>query len=220
MAAAMPPYRVRHRPDARLPRAVEIGIVADADPLHGEHEGFRQRVDAAGVGHPERAVDAVITVIDLGVALHGAEVRQNVRIGPPGAAPEKGVPAIEVLALAAHVDHRIDGAAAAENPRLRHDRRASVELRLRDGLVHLQIVFAREIFHVAGGHLQDRRLLLLSSLDQENPRAAVANEPGRGDAAGGAAADDDVVVMIRHDPPGANSASRLFHAAISGQNSV
>src|SRR4029077_6172878 len=100
-------------PDALLRRAVEVRIVL----VSREHACFEHRLDQrahrTAVGHAERTADAVELVLAPFVVLRPLEVRQDVVVAPAPA--PVGPPAVEVAPVAAHVDHRVDRAGAADH---------------------------------------------------------------------------------------------------------
>ena len=113
----------------------------------------------AGTGDESRehiaaqvAADAVVVVVELLVLLEAAEVAEHILVVPLVIAADRRGPAIVVLALAAHVDHGVDGAAAAEGAAHGHDGSAAAELGLRHRLVHFEEGVLREVLHVSGGH--------------------------------------------------------------------
>src|SRR6185369_7312941 len=122
------------------------------------------------------------------------EVRQEVVVAPRAAVAEPSRPAVIILALAAHVDHGVDGAAAAQRLGHRHDRPASAELWLRHRVVHLEEIVAGEVFHVARRHRHQPRGGRRPALDDQHPKAEIADQPhGRNRGGRSAARNDEIV---------------------------
>ena len=195
------PIGVLHDADAGLLGAVEIGIVGMPEPLHREQEVLRRIAGVARIGDLQRAADAVELVVEDRVGFNARKMRQQVRVAPVRAVAEARGPAVIILALAAHVDHGVDGAAAAQGSRHRHDRPAAAQLRLRHRMVHLEKIFAAEEFHVARRHRHDAVGAFGAALQHQHPEAELADKPHRRDRSCGPAAGDDEIVghaLLRH----------------------
>ena len=87
-----------------------------------------ERGHGAAVGHRERASDAVELVRAALVVLGPLEVRQHLVVRPARAALLG--PAVEVGAVAAEVDHRVDRARAPDHPAAREVQAPPAEARL------------------------------------------------------------------------------------------
>ena len=200
LAAVPGAIGVLHDAHPVLALAVEIGVVGMPQRLGGEEVVLAHFRDIAGVRDPQIAAGAVIGVVELRIALDAFEVRQHVGVGPLLAIAEMGGPAVVVLLLAPHVDHGIDGAAAAEGAADRHDGTPTAELRLRHGVVHFEEIVAVEVFHVAGGHAHQPGGVARAALEDQHRKAEVPHEPhGAGRGGRAAAGDDEVVFACRHD---------------------
>ena len=139
-------------------------------------------------------------VVILCVAFKAPEVRQDIVVGPAGIAAQEFVPAVIVGLLAAHIDHSVYGAAAAERLGLRNDRRAPVELLLWHGLVHFEEVLAGEVFHVARRHLHQPVGAGRTAFNDQNAGVKVADQPGCGHAGSGSSSRNDIVVVQTASP--------------------
>ena len=139
---------VRHRMEERVRRAAAhavalreleardaLGLV-DVQVLDvrvpGVDRGFQLRLDERGhgaaVGHRERAADAVELVLAALVVLGPLEVREHLVVRPARAALLG--PAVEVGAVTAEVDHRVDRARASDHPAAREVQAPPAEARL------------------------------------------------------------------------------------------
>src|SRR5262249_52890340 len=131
--AAPLPLRYLVVAEALLLRAVHVGVARIAAGVGSLEERFAQRMGVGRIGHRERPADAVILVRPALIVLRLAEVRQHVRVAPPGVA--EIAPVVVVLALAADVDRAVDRAGAAQH----------LAARLRDGAAaRLLVRFALE----------------------------------------------------------------------------
>ena len=113
--AAAQAVALRELPARDALRPVDAQIL---DQLVARLDGrFQLRVDErahrAAVGHGHRPADAVERVRAALVVLRALEVRQHLVVRPAGAAVLG--PAVEVGAVAAEVDHRVDRARAADH---------------------------------------------------------------------------------------------------------
>ena len=100
------------QPAAELRGAVEIRIERQAGLLRPLDEDMAERICVGTLGDIERAISAMKAVVQALVAFGLLEVRQHVVIVPAGIA--ELAPMIVVRRLAAHIDHRIDRARAAD----------------------------------------------------------------------------------------------------------
>jgi hypothetical protein len=107
-------------------------------------------------------------------------------------------PTRRVLPLAAHVNHGVNGAAPAEKICLRHNWRAAIELRLRNVLMHFEIVFPREIFHVSRRHLHKERLARATTLKQKDAGPPIADQSRSGDTTGRAPSNHNEIEVVGH----------------------
>ena len=111
-------------------RAVDVQVV---DVLvAGLHGGLEHQVGEpahrAAVGHRERAADAVELVLAALVVLGALEVGQHLVVRPARAAVRR--PPVEVGAVAAQVDHRVDRARASDHATARQVEPSTAEARL------------------------------------------------------------------------------------------
>ncbi|MNH13287.1 hypothetical protein D3C79_728550 [compost metagenome] len=97
---------------AFLSGAVEVGVIAVPGTQRGLHEGFAGSV-AIGRADVELAVASVILVTAAVVHFALAKVRQNIVEAPAFVAQR--LPVIEVVLMAANVDHAVDRTAASEH---------------------------------------------------------------------------------------------------------
>ena len=135
-----------------------------------------------------------------GVGLHRPlvlvplEVGQHVVPGPAGVAHLP--PQVVVARLPAHVDHAVDGGAAAEHAAARVVEAAAVEARL---LGRLEAPVGARVAHqveVADGDVDPVVVVLAAGLEQRHAGARIGRQPVGEQAAGRARADNDVVVGV------------------------
>ena len=153
--------------------------------------GLRVLVGAAQVHHVERAVGAVVLVVQALVVLGAAEVRQHLVVGP--AVVALGGPVVVVGAVAADVDHRVDRARASQHLAARLPADAPVQALLRDGVeVPVGRLGLRQQ-RQARGHVDQDVLVHRAGLDQRHRHRRILAQPRRQHAAARAAAHHDVV---------------------------
>ena len=153
----------------------------------------------SGVGDEQRPVGAVRGVVQPAVALHAAKVLEDGVPAPVGAvivAAQDLVPVVIVGGAAADIDLRVHRRAAAEHIALRDVVRAAVEMRLRHGRVVLHVLAAVDHLEDAGRHVEQRMVVRMPRLEQQNAMVALGDQLRRGDTAGRPAADDDVVELL------------------------
>ena len=183
--------------DAGLPRPVEVGTERQPNRLGCSDERAAGFAGMDRVGDLEWAGDAVQGVVQPLIALHPAHVCHDVAIGPAGPAAAL-LPRIVVCRLAAHVDHRVDRTAAAQDLALRDDRRAAAEALLARGLIEPhELVDAQELDE-AGRHVDQGIAIARSRLEQQDPRTMVLHQAAGGETAGASATDNDIVVLFSH----------------------
>jgi len=127
-----------------LHRAVEVVGGRVAELLGRVEEDLRERVGVCGdLGTHGAALPPVLGVSVLD-GLHLLEVRQHTLVVPAGRAA--GSPAVEVVAVAAQVDHRVDGTRPAKHlaaqPVVREIAREGLRRRL-EGPVDLSAPMSR-----------------------------------------------------------------------------
>ena len=123
------------------------------------------------------------------------EVGQHVVPGPAGIAHL--APQVVVARLPAHVDHAVDGRAAAEHAAARVGQAAAVEAGLRG---RLEAPVGARVAHqveVADGDVDPVVVVLAAGLEEKHARLGIGREAVRQQAARRARADDDVVVDVR-----------------------
>ena len=191
-AAQAVPLRELEARDALRAVDVQVRDVLVAR-LHGclEHQVGEARQRAA-VRYRERPADAVERVLPTLVVLGPLEVRQDLVVGPARAAVRR--PAVEVGAVAAQVDHRVDRAGAADHAPARKVEAASAEPGL--GLAEEIPVEARlEDDREHRRHVDLRGGVRAAGLQELHGHVGVLGETGGEHAARRPGADDHV---IRH----------------------
>ena len=187
-----------HPADALLRLPVVVVEDLDAEGVGGrldEVEGALLRRLVAG--DLDRAAGAAVRVGAVLEVLHALVRRVDLVGGPAGVA--LGRPGVVVGAVAAHVDHAVDGAGAADDlaPRDRH--LAVEQVLLRRGVVapvdaRLDL---RHRVHRADhpGLLHQELLVALAGLEQDHALAREGEPSGEGGACA-ARAHDDVVGLV------------------------
>jgi hypothetical protein len=180
---------------AGLRRAVEIRVERHAHRHRRLDEQIAKRV-AMGVRlHAQRSVSAVIGVVELRVGFGLAKIGQNIRVGPAGIAALR--PAVVVAGVAAHVDHVVQDAGAADDPAARIGDPTIEQLFLRrsgEGPI------GAGLLHVRGGARNRRQawVRVASRLKQDDRAVRVFAEARGEDATRRSGADDDVVKTVNH----------------------
>ncbi len=188
--AAAAPDRLLHRAEALLLLAVVVVGELEAGLGAGLDEGVVERVAARAAGDVQRAVVAAPVGGAAVPVLHALEVGEDVGEGP--AVGARLGPVVEVLRMAADVDHAVDRGGAAEHLAARGGEAAAAEVRL--GLGAEAPVVAGHVHRVGERrrHLDERAPVGAAVLDDRD-RVAGLGEPVGDGGAGGAGADDDVV---------------------------
>ncbi len=169
--------------DARLLRR------ADDRLQHGMRLVLRQHVR-----RPAGAVERRRAAVEV---LGALEQRQHVVERPARVAEIR--PRVVVAAMAAHVDHPVERARAAEHPAARPAQLAAGARRLRHRLVVPVLRALPELEDAR--RIVDRRVLVhRAGLEEQDARARV-DEPPRDDGSGRSGADNDYVVAVRHLSP-------------------
>ena len=178
--------------------AVEIVGLGDAGLRGGIAEGVEDVPADAGQLHAPLAAALVQTVEGVGLqrplVLVLLEVGQHLLPGP--ALVAHLAPAVVVALLAAHVDHAVDGGAAAQHLAARIVEAAAVEARLGGGLVAPVGARVAHQVEVADGDVDPAVVVLAAGLQQQHAGIGVGRQPVRQQAPGRARADDDVVVGV------------------------
>ena len=179
---------------AFLRRAVEVVVARIAALDGGFDEGECQRMLVALVRHGERAVAAVQFIGPALVCFRLAEVGKNVVVAPAGIA--ELAPHVEVLRLAADVDHAVDRARSAEHLAARRDHRAPGQFRLRFGFVTPVVAAVGEQLAVAERDMNPEIAVRRPRLQQEDAVTPGRRQPVGQHAAGATGADDDEIVCF------------------------
>ena len=197
-APALVDGALRHG-DAFLIGTVVVAIVLDADGLGRLDEAVVELAALRVVGDLERALAAADLAVAAGVALHALEDRQHVLVAP--AAISQLRPMVEVLALAAHPHHAVDGAGAAEHASARHRDRASAGDGL--GLGGIQPVDARPGDEPGEADRHARqRMRLAAGLEQQHLVASVLGQAiGERRPCRARTHDDEIDRMLVHAFP-------------------
>ncbi|MCY1294687.1 hypothetical protein D9M70_439920 [compost metagenome] len=153
--------------------------------------GDRMR-HAAHRGDVDRAFAAMPFGRSARMGFEPAEIGKHVVIAPARIAG--GFPVVEIVARAAHVDHRVDRSGAALDLAARHVDAAILKRGFRLARihpVHLRVIVAAG---VADRDLEPEGIVVAAGLDQKHLVATVLAEPARKDATRRPGADDDVIV--------------------------
>jgi hypothetical protein len=156
--------------DAFLARAVEIVVARNAGFERGLDHRIGQR-RAHPIGDGERPADAVKFVRAALLILRLAEIGQHVVPAPALAAAL--APAVVIPRRAAHVNHTVDRAGAAEHLAARLIENAAVEPLLRLGVEHPIHARIGEDFRVAERNVDPRIPVLAPGFEQQHAVAAV-----------------------------------------------
>jgi hypothetical protein len=163
--------------------------------MAGLHRGFDEdapeAMRAAQVHDVERAAAAVEGVGAALVVLAALEVGQHVGPAPAGIA--RGGPGIVVLGLAAHVDHGVDRARAAEHLAARLVAAAAVQPRLRLGRERPVGAAGLAEQRESGRAVDQHALVDRPRLEQADANGRIFGQACREHAAGRSGADDHVV---------------------------
>ncbi len=196
-AAPAPAVLLRrlHAADAIRLAVVVVGVEREVAGPRGVDDQVGELAGVGRVGDVEGAADAVVVLLAGAAlaALGALEVGQDLVPAPAGAAV--GRPAVVVDRAAAHVEHRVHRARAAERLAARDVEAAVVAARLGLGLV-VPVELRLELLGEGGGDRDLRRAAAAAGLDQQHLDAAVLAQPRRQQAAGGPGADDHVVVVV------------------------
>jgi hypothetical protein len=181
---------------------VQVGDVLVAGLYRRLELEIGERGHRAAVGHGERAADPVELVLPPLVVLGALEVRQHLVVRPAGATARR--PLVEVRAVAAEVDHRVDRAGAADHTAAGQVEPAAAEAGL--GLAEEVPVEARlEGDREHRGNVDRIRRVGTAGLEQVHRHIRVLAQAGCEHAAGRPGSDDHVVSGHRSSPPGSRS---------------
>ena len=200
---------------ALLLRAVVVRVGGEAVHLRSLLEHLVDGAVVARVGHVQRAALAVEGVGELLVVLAAPEQRQHLVVRPAGVA-QRG-PVVVVPAVAAHVEHGVDGAGAAQHLAARLVAAPPVQARLRHGVVAPAVHFELGDHRQTGRAMDQHAAIGRAGLDEGNANGRVFAQAAGEHAAGRAAANDDVV---EHGVSPSCVAHRKPCATITGQVST
>ena len=181
--------------DTLLPGAVEVGVGRNAGlDRGGDHRVAERRADR--VRDVQRAADAVEIVGAALLVLRLLEERQHRIPVPALAAPLP--PAVVIGRSAAHVDHAVDRAGAAQDLAARLVEGAIVELLLGLALEHPVDPGVGERLGVAERDVDPRVAVAPAGFEQQHPPASgFAEPPGHGATRRSCAGHDEVVGIVR-----------------------
>ena len=195
--------------------AVEIPCARDTCLFGGLNHQLGQWRGVHQVGHHDRAVPAVMRIIDAQVALHAPEIRRH--LGPAPARRPRLHPVVVVLMLAADVDQAIDGRAAAEHLAARQGHAPAAQAGFGLGLERPVEGAARVLgLAPARRHVDHQIVVTPTSLEQQHAASGVFGQARRRRAARAARADDDVVEAVHLSPPGSACSARDHVARARG----
>ena len=202
---------------ARLLASVEVVIAPDLVLSACLDEGLRDRPWSALVGYMQRSVTAVKGADAALVPLGPTKIRQHVAPGPAVASELR--PFVIVEGVAAHIEHGVYGARAAERPAPRLVAPALVQPRLRHALERpiANLRPAGQQRDDADRHAMDKAPAFAARLDQADRDVGVFAEARRKHRAGGAAAGNHIVecqVFLRSAPRPAGQGNRKAHAVV------
>ncbi len=143
---------------------------------------------ARGEERPARAVKCVAAAFPI---LGLLEIGQY--IVPRPAAVAELAPMVEILRLAADIDHAVDRAGAAEHPAARIEDGPAVDTGVGLGRVAPGQHRMVEQFHIAGRNVNQRVAVARPRLDQQHPGRRVLAQPVGQNAPRRPGADDDVI---------------------------
>ena len=190
---------LRHLIDAAafLLRAVEILDDRQLRLARRIEEDLLEGIFGARRRDIQRAALAVEGVGDRLVVLGFPEVGQHVVIGPAGIS-ERG-PMVVVGAVAADIDHRIDGGRAAERLAARLVADTAAEARLGHRIVGPVVDLRRNHRSACERRADHPATPVIAGLDKRDRDVRVLAQPARDDATGGAAAQHNKIEVL-HDP--------------------
>ena len=177
----------------RLPGVAPLksAISRDAGLHGGIDERFRQRIGVPPIGDRQRTAGAMEIVAAARLVLSLLEVRQHVVIAPAEIAVL--TPAIVVLMLAADIKQAVDRTRSAQNLAARLKDVASVEPRLRLGLVHPVDRFFLEQAAIAERDVDPQMRVFRPGLEQQHGMFAVRGQAVGEHTSRRARADNDVI---------------------------
>jgi len=187
-AALLVHFRVGH---AFLGEAVVVVVERQSRLDGGLHEGVRERMGRAQRRGADRTRAAPVAVVSERRGFHAPEKRQHVGVTPSGAALRN--PAVEIVVRAAHVQHAVDRAAAAQGPAGRPQVHAVVAAGVGLGLVAPVQPGIADGADDRRRHPDIERAVDASCLEQQHPRIRILRQAVGHGAACRTGAHDDVV---------------------------
>ena len=183
--------------DAFPGRGVEVGGGGQAQSPGRLDELLAKRMGArAQVRHVDRPPGSVVDAGAPVVILRHPEIGQNVGVGPAGIA--LGHPVVEVTRLAAHIDHGVDRAGAADHLAAGPVAGPATQRGDRRGVVHPVDLRIEEGAAIADGQLDPHRAVRAARFQHQHGRVRPFRQAPRDHAAGRAGADDQIVEGLRH----------------------
>ena len=173
-----------------LARAVEIVVAGKAELSRGRNEGFADRV-LRDIRYAERASGAVEPVGAANLVLGALEIGQDILKRPAGIA--ELAPMVEILGLAADIDHAVDRGRAAQHLAARPVDTAVGGTGVGLGLVAPVDARIGEGFAETQRDVNPAVLVLAARLQQYDAGRRVFAEPRRHGAAGRSGADHDEI---------------------------
>jgi hypothetical protein len=216
---------LRHLVDAEAFVIPAVEILADAELALARalQEDLLHRVVGAQFVDRQRAALAVIFAVEIGIVFRALEVGQHVGERPAGVA-QRG-PLIVVAAVAADIDHGVDGGRTTEALAARLIADAAVEAGLRHGV-------EGPVVDIAGDHQHQRErrghhpiVVLAAGVQRRHRGLWILRKPARHRAAAGAAPHHHKIKCIRHacfprtfcfrhcEPPGRANARPMINSA-------
>ena len=174
---APPSAALRHLIEACavLFRTVEVGISRKAGRDGRFDEGPGRNHRTREVRNRQLAAHAVPGIRPAPLVLGALEDRQHRVIRPARVAERR--PVVVIRAVAAHVDHRVDGARTAQDLPARLVTAAAAEARLRHGFKRPIDLAPRNRAEDAGGHMDERRSIGRPGLDEADSARGVGAQP-------------------------------------------
>jgi hypothetical protein len=174
-----------------LPTLVDVVAVFEADLLPGlDHRAAQLRL-IGGARSQQRPAIAVELVGAAFPVLCPLEVGQHAVPAPAAIAELR--PMVEILGLAANIDHAVDRAGAAEHAAARVEDRPAGDPRIGLGLEAPGQHRMVEQFDVAGRDVDQRVAVARPGLEQQHAGGGIFAEPVGQHAASRAGADDDEI---------------------------
>ena len=172
-------------------QVVHVGMIFEADLGPGlDHRLAQQRL-VGGVGGQQRPAMAVKLVLPALPALGLFEIGQDVVPRPAPVA--ELAPMVEILGLAADIDHAVDRARSAKHPAAGIGDRPPIGAGIGLGGEAPGDRRMVEQLHVPGGDVDQRVAVAPAGFDQHDTGTGILAEPVGQDAAGRARTDNDVI---------------------------